>query len=335
MIEIALDIQDTSGRVTTVIGTEDMPLRMIADLARDSLALPLVDRQGRKIDYALYHTYEGQFLSLEWTIARLEISSATRLRILPRSGEHFFEFELLTDPNPGMLFPLEAGKEATLGREFGNNIVIRHRAVSRQHGVLTWEDGFHLYLDLGSANGSWINNYPVTQPTPIANGDLLNLGQSVTLMYRERPVQRGLTESEADHVMEGMKVEPSRTGLVSIPKGEVYITYSQGQRHLMEAILQGLDHAGLKAWVDEEDIVSTVQRSNVMIAILSREAVNSVTLQSIWEEYAAHRKPVLPVLFEPCRVPIWFEAAPYIVEYRYDDTKLAGDVLEALYYLMT
>jgi len=324
----AIDIQDTRGHVATITVSNKAPLQEVAELAINSLKLPLRDRHGRDIIYALFHQRIGRFLNLEVSLLGHDLAPGDRLRILAIPFGKFFELELMTDPNPGMLYPL-AAREASIGRDFSNDVVIRSKSISRQHGHFEWQDGFHIYLDADSANGSWINHQPVNQPTPLADGDILKLG-NVEMIYRER-----LTgfEPDADQIQD-IIIEPghedSRTGLMDIPKVQTYLSYSPGQENLAEIIGTHMSKAGIKVWHDVDDVPATLQRTNAMIAILSREAVSNDRLQAEWTEFFQLRKPIVAVLFEPCRMPEPMEKKAYIVEYHYNDAQLAGDVLEAL-----
>ena len=327
MSQVAIDIQDTRGRVATITISETAPLQEVAEIATESLNLPLRDRHGRDIRYALFHQRLGRFLNLEVSLLGHDIDEDDRLRILAQPFGEFFELELLTDPNPGMLYPL-AAREASIGREFSNDVVIRSKSISRQHGIFEWQDGFHIYLDAGSANGSWINHQAVTRPTPVADGDVLKLG-NIQLVYRERLAGIDPDEEQIGDVIVSMDQEDSRTGLMDIPRVQTYLSYSPGQDALADVIQSHLSKAGIKIWYDVDDVTETLQRTNVMIAILSREAVGNTRLIATWEEYFKLRKPVVAVLFEPCRIPEALDEA-VIVEYHYNDAQLAGDVLEAV-----
>jgi hypothetical protein len=307
-----------------------MPLSQVVNLAQEQLGLPAKDRYGRWLRYALYQPHEGRFLNLSLAAHALELATGLRLHLLPRGFGDFFELELLSDPNPGLLFPMPP-KELSIGREFGNQIVIRHKAVSRQHGIFEWQDGFHFYMDLGSANGSWLNNQPVTAATPLAPGDILHLGQTVVLLYREQVVPQDGAPDQGHKPIAGSQSETARTGLVQIPKGEIFLSYSPGQAEVMEALAEGLAKTGIQAWHDVDDLGPILQRSALMIAILSREAVASEARQAEWAAFAVYRKPVIVILFEACPFPEVLDDLPHqVVEYRFDDTELGGDVLEAL-----
>ena len=78
---------------------------------------------------------------------------------------------------------LHKGGTFTLGRDEGHTITVDDRTVSRLHARLTWcEDGTCLLEDLQSANGTTLNDAPVTRPEPLQDGDRLGLGR-VTAIY--------------------------------------------------------------------------------------------------------------------------------------------------------
>jgi len=65
----------------------------------------------------------------------------------------------------------------TIGRAPGNNFVVEHATVSRQHAVIKIE-GEHLRLyDLGSTNGAFVNGKRVREPVALEDGDVVRLGE--------------------------------------------------------------------------------------------------------------------------------------------------------------
>ncbi|MBN1963052.1 MAG: FHA domain-containing protein [Anaerolineae bacterium] len=81
------------------------------------------------------------------------------------------------DPESGQLreFVLEEGATATIGRSPNNQIAIPERHVSRQHAVISFRDGIFMIADLGSANGTFVNDKHLTDPFPLAHGDVIRL----------------------------------------------------------------------------------------------------------------------------------------------------------------
>jgi len=81
------------------------------------------------------------------------------------------------DPETGELreFVLEEGATATIGRSPNNQISIPERHVSRQHAVISFRDGIFMIADLGSANKTYVNDQLITDPFPLAHGDVIRL----------------------------------------------------------------------------------------------------------------------------------------------------------------
>ena len=64
-----------------------------------------------------------------------------------------------------------------VGRSLDNDVVLADDRVSRHHGQITARMGMLVYTDLGSTNGSFLNNSPVTE-IALGPGDVLQLGSS-------------------------------------------------------------------------------------------------------------------------------------------------------------
>lgn len=72
-------------------------------------------------------------------------------------------------------FVLTEGAMATIGRAAGNDIYIPEEHVSRQHAIIKYQDGIFMITDLGSANGTFVNDEPLTEPYPLFSGDRIRL----------------------------------------------------------------------------------------------------------------------------------------------------------------
>jgi len=66
----------------------------------------------------------------------------------------------------------------TLGREPGMDVAIEAAAavVSRRHAEIQKRDGQYTLVDLGSFNGTLLNDQRITSPTPLYDGDRIQLG---------------------------------------------------------------------------------------------------------------------------------------------------------------
>jgi two-component system cell cycle response regulator len=69
--------------------------------------------------------------------------------------------------------------EFTIGREEGNHIVVDLDNVSRRHAMIIRRQGRVFVKDLGSTNGTYLNDAEVTQETLLRSGDLIKVGGSI------------------------------------------------------------------------------------------------------------------------------------------------------------
>jgi len=77
---------------------------------------------------------------------------------------------------------LSAG-ENVLGREGTGVVLLESPTVSRRHARLTIADREITIEDLGSKNGTWVNDRRVTSPVPVADGDSIRTG-SLAFTFR-------------------------------------------------------------------------------------------------------------------------------------------------------
>ena len=90
---------------------------------------------------------------------------------------------VIQGPDQGRRFELKGGP-ATLGRDAAAPIRLHDNEVSRRHAeVRRADDGASWVVDLGSANGTFLNGLPVDR-APLQPGDQLRLGQTV-IVYQE------------------------------------------------------------------------------------------------------------------------------------------------------
>ncbi len=75
---------------------------------------------------------------------------------------------------PGTRLPLEP--VSVIGRHPQCTIRLDDSFVSTEHARLTWDKGRWWISDLGSTNGTRVNGQPVTAPTGLRYGDVIELG---------------------------------------------------------------------------------------------------------------------------------------------------------------
>ncbi|XXF79576.1 GGDEF domain-containing protein [Myxococcaceae bacterium GXIMD 01537] len=81
-------------------------------------------------------------------------------------------------PELGKKFVLEGG-ELTIGRDEHNHIVVDLDNVSRRHARVVARDGRVHVEDLGSTNGTYLNDREVVESQPLRSGDLIKVGGTI------------------------------------------------------------------------------------------------------------------------------------------------------------
>jgi adenylate cyclase len=83
---------------------------------------------------------------------------------------------------------LEIGELLAIGRSPSNGLVLDDSRVSRRHAEIRLvENGRYRLTDLGSANGTWVNNRRISVPQDLQNGDLIQVGTSVLRFEAAEP----------------------------------------------------------------------------------------------------------------------------------------------------
>ncbi|WP_075061573.1 FHA domain-containing protein [Ornatilinea apprima] len=85
-------------------------------------------------------------------------------------------------PTPGKSFLLEQA-ELFVGRDLNNEIVINDPEVSRRHARFLLQGDGYILEDLGSTNGTTINGQRIMGPYALRPGEVILLGENVTMVY--------------------------------------------------------------------------------------------------------------------------------------------------------
>lgn len=96
-------------------------------------------------------------------------AAPTQFRLVMRAG-----------PDAGKSYPLN-GEVITIGRDPTNQICIDQEEVSRRHARIVQKDASCLLEDLGSKNGTMVNQKPVHMPILLNAGDLITMGDKIKL----------------------------------------------------------------------------------------------------------------------------------------------------------
>jgi adenylate cyclase len=114
--------------------------------------------------------------------------------VVPSAPEAFLLHEM-----SGRRFPLGNGQSWAVGRGDGCAVLLDSRSVSRLHALIQRrEAGDFAVVDLGSRNGSFVNNRRVSVPVVLANQDKLIFGDQELLFYRREKHGSALPAAMAD-----------------------------------------------------------------------------------------------------------------------------------------
>jgi pSer/pThr/pTyr-binding forkhead associated (FHA) protein len=78
-------------------------------------------------------------------------------------------------------YVLLEGAIATIGQSDANDICIRQRQVARRHAIITYRDGAFVLMDLGSADGTFVNEQRLHGATRLNTGDTIRLSGPLLL----------------------------------------------------------------------------------------------------------------------------------------------------------
>jgi len=178
----------------------------------------------------------------------------------------------------GKRFELRSSPVA-LGRDHSNAVRLNDTEVSRRHAELRLDDEQYRVVDLGSANGTFINGHMVDQ-APLRAGDRLQLGQTV-MLYNEGALagRRDLT-ARVDLLSKSSPEDRSAI-LRSIPSDE-------GSRVLAQP-------DGAAGWLRERLMsLSVMYRATQAVSnILDVDSLLPQVLELVFESIGADRGAIL------------------------------------------
>jgi predicted component of type VI protein secretion system len=93
-----------------------------------------------------------------------------------------FRLVMRKGPTPGKVFAL-SNDQVTMGRDTTNDIVINDVEISRNHARFTKQGDGYLLEDLGSTNGTFVNEQRLSGSYVLKAGQSVRFGENVTLSY--------------------------------------------------------------------------------------------------------------------------------------------------------
>lgn len=98
--------------------------------------------------------------------------------IIDRPGAGLAELRVVSGGTAGKTWKLPAS-ESKIGRDTTNLVAIDDAKSSREHARIRFADGGFSIVDLGSSNGTMVNDRKLEGQTPLTDGDLIRIGDTV------------------------------------------------------------------------------------------------------------------------------------------------------------
>jgi diguanylate cyclase (GGDEF)-like protein len=106
----------------------------------------------------------------------------TAIPRFPTSTEKHAYLLVLAGPQLGEMFALQPGRDLLLGRREGVDVQVRDDGVSRRHATIRVEGQGALVVDLGSANGTYVDGKRVPEAR-VADGARIQIGAHTVLKF--------------------------------------------------------------------------------------------------------------------------------------------------------
>ncbi len=199
----------------------------------------------------------------------------------------------ISGPLQGKEFPVK--DETTIGREPGNQIAINEQFVSRQHCIIkSTEDGIKI-TDLGSHNGTYVNDVPIKERI-LEHGNRIRIADSsFVFLLRD-------DETASAHLI---RLEETRTPM----RSTIQLRVEDALYLHPEQILK----SSLPSKNVERDLCALLKLSHSITTVRNPEELQRKIIDHIFEILPAERGIILLGDEEPGRF------TSQLIQYRSDD----------------
>lgn len=177
-----------------------------------------------------------------------------------------YQMVMREGPAPGKTFALSK-EELYLGRDISNDIVVNDAEVSRKHARLLLQAGQYVVEDLGSTNGTFINDERISGPHILSAGEVIQFGENVIMVYeasqydadatvavsaKDIPVEAPEMEAEAEEEAAEEVVQEAVEEVMPEPVAEV----------VAEAVAEPVAAVSVPAGMEDQDPSETFQEAS-------------------------------------------------------------------------
>lgn len=158
------------------------------------------------------------------------------------------------------------GETTTIGRGVENTIVITSRRVSREHASVQRQGRRVILSNLGSTNGTFLNDERVLAPLELRDGDAITIGDVVLVFHDPEStyLETPFPELEVD-VAAGI-VRVDRRAVALSPKEFALLSYLYEHR----GTVCSKDDIGAQVWPEYRESVYDYQIENLVRRLRAR-----------------------------------------------------------------
>jgi pSer/pThr/pTyr-binding forkhead associated (FHA) protein len=164
----------------------------------------------------------------------------------------------LTDP-VGQEHPLE-NPSVKIGRAVENEVVVINKRVSREHARI-WRDGRRIFIeDLGSTNGTYLNDERVLSPAALRDGDRILIGDVLFVFHDPDTTTVDTPFPELEVNVNAGVVRVNRYVVALSPKEFILLAYLYERR----GQVCSKDEIGATVWSEYQSGVYDYQIENLV-----------------------------------------------------------------------
>ncbi|MFH1023846.1 MAG: FHA domain-containing serine/threonine-protein kinase [Planctomycetota bacterium] len=185
-------------------------------------------------------------------------------------------------PDKGRTYRISGTGTLLLGRDTTTHIRIPDASVSRLHFKIILRNGAYLVQDLGSANGTWVNEDRVENESPIRFGDKIRAGETILCFLDDHQFPK--TDALIGQVVNGYRIEAmiGRGGMGTVYRAtQLSLNRVVAFKVLSEELTR--DPALIRRFLDEARAAGALNHHNI---VQVHDAGQSGTVYYMSMEYA-------------------------------------------------
>lgn len=233
-------------------------------------------------------------------------------------------------PDP---YPMNS-PEITIGRALDNEIVIPEPQVSKHHMRLLREQDGYFLEDLGSLNGTYVNEVRISGTVPLNLGDTVRVGTALELTYTNENINAtgthevARTEPDTVRDLRDLRGMPRMGDATEIRTGQLQshlflMSGRDDREQVAEKLFLFLRAQQVPVWIDRSltpdseswnrALEHALIETPCLIATLTPDSVNRPYVQRAIRTFINKDRPVLLLRDENVRVPMFARNCPSIL----------------------